>query len=237
VYIAAALLLIGEGATPSDLAARFKRLESAAEYAGTAAILARLAQRGLVYRATTGGENARYVLTSLGQQYADASFESSPELTTRLEELERLRSDLLATIAHKLRTPLTAVRTCVGLLLDPAVELDAGTREHLLRSIEQSTDRMQQLVSDVLDLTRLRAGKVQLQLRRFDARTLARDATASLEPLLQHRGQHLKLEQPNAAIWVYGDRRRLERALLNLLSNAHKFSPEGGDRATDGEGG
>jgi len=86
---------------------------------------------------------------------------------------------------------------------------------------------MQRLVTDVLDLARFRAGRIPLQLRRFDARRLARNTAAAMEPLLQERGQKLDLVLPKTPVWVYGDYRRLERALLNLLSNAHKFSPDG----------
>jgi signal transduction histidine kinase len=86
---------------------------------------------------------------------------------------------------------------------------------------------MQRLVTDVLDLARFRSGTLTLQARRFDGVGLAREAGAALASLLQDRAQHLDLREPDGPIWVYGDRRRLEQALLNLLSNAHKFSPTG----------
>ena len=84
---------------------------------------------------------------------------------------------------------------------------------------------MQRLVTDVLDLARFRAGRIRLQARRFDASALARNAAVAIEPLLRSRGQTLVLEAPTSPVWVYGDHRRLERAPLNLLSNAHRFSP------------
>jgi signal transduction histidine kinase len=68
---------------------------------------------------------------------------------------------------------------------------------------------------------------MQLQLRRFDAVGLAREVAAPLRPLLDSRQQTLELDLPAAPVWVYGDHRRLEQALTNLLSNAHKFSPNG----------
>jgi PAS domain S-box-containing protein len=131
------------------------------------------------------------------------------------------------TVAHELRAPLTAVRTCVGLLRDPSVQPDPAAHAQLLKTIEQSAERMQRLVADVLDLTRFRSGSIRLQLRRIDARALARNAAIAMAPLLDARGQRLDLRLPGSPTWVYGDRRQLERALLNLLSNAHKFSPDG----------
>ena len=80
-----------------------------------------------------------------------------------------MRTDLLSTIAHELRTPLTAVRTSVGLLLDPAVEPSPEQQRALLDAIDRNATRMQRVVGDILDLARFRAGRVQLQLRRFDA--------------------------------------------------------------------
>jgi signal transduction histidine kinase len=223
----AALLLVGDGVTAAELAQHFGLLETARQPDGAAGLLARLASLGLVIVASPAGAQPRYVLTVLGQQYVSATLGGRPETTVQLEELERLRTDLLSTIAHELRTPLTAVRTCVGLLRDPTVQPDPAAHAQLLLTIEQSAERMQRLVTDVLDLTRFRSGSIRLQLRRFDADALAHDAAAAVTPLLQVRGQRLELALPNAPIWVYGDRRRLEQALLNLLSNAHKFSADG----------
>lgn len=221
----AALLLIGNGATPDQLAAQFSMLDAACQPAGAAALLTRLASLGLVRVAAVHGGQGRYVLTALGQQYADGALGGPAEVEAQLSALERLRTDLLSTIAHELRTPLTAVRTSVGLLRDPGVRPDAADRERLLDAIARSAERMQRLVTDVLDLTRFRSGSLKLQARRFDAVALARDAGAAVASLLQTRQQRLDLRLPDGTIWVYGDRRRLEQVLVNLLSNAHKFSP------------
>lgn len=223
----AALHLLGDGATAAELAARFAGCDEVRRPAGAAALLDRLTRLGLARVAIGEGAAARYVLTSLGQHYLETSLGGSATVEAQLAELERLRTDLLSTIAHELRTPLTAVRTCVGLLLDPTVRPDPATQEQLLTTIARSSERMQRLVSDILDLTRLRSGRFQLQLRRFKARELARDAVAALAPLLEASGKSLQLALPDAPVWVYGDRRRLEQALLNLLSNAHRFAPVG----------
>jgi signal transduction histidine kinase len=223
----AALVLMHDGATTADLIERFGALGAVVQPPRVAMLLERLAALGLIRVAATQQDSPYYVLTSLGRQFASGTLVGRPEVAARLEELERLRSDLLATIAHELRTPLTAVRTCVGLLLDPTTPPDPSTREQLLQTIARSADRMQRVLADMLDLARFRAGRIQLQLRRFDARQLARDTAAAMEPLLQERGQELDLVLPKAPVWIFGDYRRLEQVLLNLLSNAHKFSPDG----------
>jgi signal transduction histidine kinase len=227
VMLVAALLLVGDGISSGELATRFAALWPAAqERTGTGALLARLVELGLVRIVSQGGD-ARYFLTSLGQQHVQATLAGQPELAGGLAALEQLRTDLLSTVAHELRTPLTAVRTSIGLLLDHSVEPPAELREQLLQTISQSAERMQRLITDVLDLTRFRLGVMQLQLRRFDAVGLAREVAAPLRPLLDSRQQRLELDVPAGPVWVYGDHRRLEQALTNLLSNAHKFSPNG----------
>ena len=79
------------------------------------------------------------------------------EVAAARQEIERLRSDLLSTVSHELRTPLTLIRTSVGLLLD--TDPDPVMRDRLLRNIKQSADRMHALVTDILDLVRLRSGR------------------------------------------------------------------------------
>jgi len=225
VLVVTALLLVGDDVSPKELAARFSALCPAAqERSGAAAVLGRLAELGLV-RIARQADETHYVLTVLGQQYAQATLVGQPELAGGLAALERLRTDLLATVAHELRTPLTALRTSIGLLLDQSVEPEPALREQLLQSISQSAERMQRLITDVLDLARARLGGMQLQLRRFDATHLAREVAAPLRPLLDSRNQELELDLPAGPVWVYGDHRRLEQALTNLMSNAHKFSP------------
>ena len=228
VPLIAALLLVGEGASPTELAARFSVLCPAAnDIAEAAALLPRLAELGLVRTTRQNGEK-HYVLTVLGEQHAQATLAGQPEIAGGLAALEQLRTDLLSTVAHEMRTPLTAVRTSIGILLDQSLEPAPELREPLLHSISQSAERMQRLVSDVLDLTRFRLGGMQLQLRRFDAADLAREVAAPLKPLLEDRNQRFELDLPERPVWVYGDHRRLEHALTNLVSNAHKFSYDGG---------
>jgi len=217
---AAALFLIGAGATTAELAERVAALDARAA-------LTELAALGFVRVAAGEGATARYVLTQLGQRHVATSLFGQPEAVAAHQELEQLRSDLLSAIAHELRTPLTAVRTSVGLLRDATVVTDAATQERLLQAIAQGAERMQRFVSDILDIAGFRGGNVRLQLRRFDARTLAREATEGLLPLLAARGQLLDLALPETPLWVYGDHRRLEQALVNLLSNAQRFSPDG----------
>lgn len=194
-------------------------------------VLERAVDLGLARVAGYEDGAARYAATSLGQRAAMALLAGDPELQVGLEELERLRTDLLATVGHELRTPLTAIRTSVGLLLDPGLEPSSDQRQQLLGTIGRSADRMQRLVTDLLDLARLRAGRIEMELDTFDARALVEEAAAAIGPMAAGRDQAIRIEMPQVPLPVRGDRRRLEQALLNLAANAQKFSPSGAEIA------
>jgi signal transduction histidine kinase len=224
----AALALVGDGATPVVLAERFADAGAAVDAARATALLRELAGLGLVRIARHNGDDRFHVLTSLGRQMLSGSLGADAGVVERLAELERLRTDLLSTIAHELRTPLTAVRTCVGVLRGAETAPSALEVDTLLGTIERNADRMQRVVGDILEIARFRTGEVVLQLRRFDASAMARGAVASVAPLAAQRDQTIKVDVPGAPVRVFGDHRRLEQALVNLISNAVKYGPEGG---------
>ena len=222
----AALALIGASVTPSELVERLAASEATVGERAATAQLDELCDLGLA-RAVTTGDGTRYFVTPLGERMLASSFAANRDQAAVLAEIEQMRTDLLSTIAHELRTPLTAVRTSIGLLLDPAVEPNHEQRRTLLETIDRNATRMQRVVGDILDLARFRAGRVQLQLRRFDANELAASAISSVAPLGDARGQAITLIAPRSPVHVFGDYRRLEQALVNLLANAVKHSEDG----------
>lgn len=221
------LLFVGDGATESEISDRVQAFAARLGDAGAARPLERLAGRGLVRIASPGGVERRYVRTALGEELARSASGMNPRLQVGLEELERLRTQLVATIAHELRTPLTAMRTCIGLMLDSSGAAEPSIRERLLNTIASSADKMQKLIADLLDLAQYRSGSIDLQSWWVDASELAGDATRLVAPLYEARNQRLDVQYPDTPLLVFGDRRRLEQALLNLLANANRFSPDG----------
>lgn len=170
-----------------------------------------------------------YVVTARGQRIA-VSQAFRMVATARVQEeeraqMERLRTDLLSTVSHELRTPLTLIRTSIGLLLDS--EPDGEMKLRLLRNIKLSTDRMHELVTDLLDLARLRQDRLDLNVRSVDLEALVTGAVSLMRPLLDAREQRIDLVTPARAPVIPGDFRRLERVLLNILNNANKFAPAG----------
>ena len=224
----AALGLLETPCSASELADRFAAEGASIEPGRAAELLEELLGLGVV-RIDEAGPSPRYVRTLLGDQMAAGALVEGSELQAHLAELERLRSDLFSTVAHELRTPLTAIRTAVGLLLDAETRPDAGERRELLETVERNAERLQRLTDSALELARFRAGQIRLQLRRFDARQLGDDVRLALGPVLDAKDQRLTLALDGQPVWVFADHRRIERAILNLVSNAHKFSAPGSE--------
>lgn len=179
-----------------------------------------MAARNRRYQATPRGQET--ILRGLGQWAA-----ASRSLAEEQADLERRRTDLLSTLSHELRTPLTLILTSSGLLLDGDPDLEMRLR--LLTNVKQSADRMSSLVTDVLDLARLHSHRLELQWRQVDLGELITGTISLLQPLLDTKGQTVRLSLPAPAPVVPGDSPRLERVLLNILGNANKFAPEGSE--------
>ena len=183
------------------------------------------------------------LLIALSQQLSIAVrlarlYDMERDKAIRSEERERLERDLLSMVSHELRTPLTAIKTSVGALTedDPAGPRNASrdvTELRLLHNIGRSTDRLINLVNELLDMAQLRAGRVTLNLQRVHLEEVLLETAAQVRPLLDERGQLLSLDLPPAGtprrkqLCVHADRRRVEQVVLNLLSNAVKYGPKG----------
>jgi signal transduction histidine kinase len=223
----AALGLLDGPSSGAELADRFGAEGAVVPVERAAELLTGLADLGLVRVAQVTDGQPRYVRTPIGERLAAAAIVEGGEVQVRLAELERLRTNLFTTVAHELRTPLTAIRTAVGLLLDPATRAAPRQRRQLLEAVERNAERLQRLADSALELARFHSGQLRLQRRRFDARELADEVRLAIEPLLDARRQRLVAELAPQPVWVFADHRRIERAILNLVSNANKFAGEG----------
>ena len=224
----AALGLLETPCSALDLTRRLQSEGASVARARATEVLDELVVLGLA-RMNETGKSPEYIRTPLGDQMAAVTGVEGGELAPRLAELERLRSDLFSTVAHELRTPLTAIRTAVGLLLDPTTRAEPAKRQELLQAVERNAERLQLLADTTLELARFRAGQIRLQLRRFDARQLGDDVRVALGPVLEEKQQHLSVSAPEQPVWVFADHRRIERAVVNLVSNAQKFSASGSE--------
>ena len=144
------------------------------------------------------------------------------------EEASRHKSTFMASMSHELRTPLNAIIGFSQLLLEPADEPeDEETRRTYLDLIFRSGSHLLDLVNDVLDLSKVEAGRMELYLERVDLAALVADALQRVGPLAAQKGIVLSAVTDGAGV-IQADRMRLRQVLLNLLSNAIKFTTPGG---------
>jgi signal transduction histidine kinase len=224
----AVLSAVAVGASIEEIAIRLGAGDPAINSDLVARVITELERRDLLRAGTESGDGS-YAPTERGHRMildqVAAWANAAAELEAERRQVERLRTDLLSTISHELRTPLTLIRTSIGLLLDS--DPDEEMRQRLLRNIKGSTDRMHALVTDLLDLARLRGDRLELQIRRVDLGELLGGVVSLMRPLLDAKEQRVELAIPFPAPSVPGDSRRLERVMLNLLSNANTFAPPG----------
>jgi signal transduction histidine kinase len=222
-----ALGLLDAPSSAANLASRFAAEGATVTVERASELLAELFDLGLARVAVASRSQARYVRSPIGDQLVASGISADGEMSVGLADLERLRTNLFSTVAHELRTPLTAIRTAVGLLLDPDTRAADVQRRALLETVERNAEQLQVLADTALELARFHAGEVRLQLRRFDARELGGEVEVAMRPLFDAKQQRLALNVPPDPVWVFADHRRIVRALINLVSNAHKFSGAG----------
>jgi signal transduction histidine kinase len=169
----------------------------------------------------TLARHAAVVLALVTEQLAQAA--ELDALRRRDAERERF----VSTVAHDLRTPLTGLSGYLDLIADGKVEDPAVEREFIERS-RSIVDTMGDLVGDLLELSRLDAGNLRLDLRPFSVAEVGARVIAALAPLAIERRIDLRSDLPPRMRAAVGDRREVQRVLTNLLGNALKFTPDGG---------
>lgn len=140
--------------------------------------------------------------------------------------LERLKSEFAATASHELRSPLTSIKGFVELLAETR-PLTARQRE-FLDIVSVSTNRLVELVNDLLDVARVEAGAVEIHPRPTDVSDVVREVVQLLEPRVRERGQTLDVVVPDGLPRALVDPARLRQILTNLLTNAHLYTADGG---------
>lgn len=145
-------------------------------------------------------------------------------------EVNRLKSEFVATVSHELRTPMTSIKGYVDLILMGAAgELDPQQRR-FLEIVKNNTDRLAILVNDLLDLSRIEAGRVTLTMQPIDLATLAEELMVEMRrrSLSEQNLQTFVLEIPPDLPLVIGDLDRVRQILANLVGNAYRYTPSGG---------
>jgi Na+/proline symporter/nitrogen-specific signal transduction histidine kinase len=166
------------------------------------------------------------------EQKSQALMEATAELQAaneRLRELDRLKDDFVSTVTHELRTPLTSIRAFSEILRDNP-NLDAAERQKFLDIVIQESERLTRLINQVLDLAKLESGRAEWQVGAVELAPVIAESIAATGQLFRARGVALETRLAHGVPPVRADRDRVLQVLINLLSNAAKFAPEGAGR-------
>jgi signal transduction histidine kinase len=146
----------------------------------------------------------------------------------RLQELDRIKSVFVASVSHELRTPLNAIIGFSEVLIDGlAGNLPALAQEYL-SYVHKSGKHLLDLINDILDLSKIQAGRMTLTLEQVDVLEVLNDVQATMALLVRKKDQTLRIKAADPLPCIVADRSRLKQIFLNLIGNANKFTPRGG---------
>jgi len=168
---------------------------------------------------------------------AETLEETSRALAQREDELKRQteraiaasnhKSDFLAKMSHELRTPLNSIIGFTDLVMEQEGTMTTQKRLAFLQNVHGSAKHLLNLINDLLDITKVESGKMKLHFENVDLRLAIANTVASTTPLFARKKQEVEVLMPEEPMIVRADVSRVEQVLLNLLSNANKFSPDG----------
>jgi PAS domain S-box-containing protein len=174
-------------------------------------------------------EAARSALAAENARLADAARREAEEAQiarSQAEEAGRVKDEFLATLSHELRTPLNAILGWAHMLRDP--QLSAERRQAAVETILRNAQSQEQLISDILDVQRIMAGKIRLNLRSVDLGNVVRAAAETVQPSADAKHVRVQLLLDLDTPPITGDPDRLQQIVWNLLSNSIKFAPQKG---------
>src|ERR1051326_98586 len=148
------------------------------------------------------------------------------EQAEALAELHQRKDEFLAMLSHELRNPLSAISSALHVLR--LQDNENPIQQRAMATMERQVGQLAHLVDDLLEVSRVITGRIQLQLERLDLRSIAEHAVEAVRPLIERRKHVLSVWLPAEPVWVQGDPTRLEQVIVNLLSNAAKYADDGG---------
>jgi signal transduction histidine kinase/ActR/RegA family two-component response regulator len=168
----------------------------------------------------------RFALASRARQYQlRAVMMERDAMVARLHEADRRKDEFLAMLAHELRNPIASVANAVSLLKSSA---DPECHEWSANVIDRQIRQLVHLIDDLLDVSRITTGKIRLRKEVLDAALILDRACESVRPMIKARNHELICRYKHSSMWLEADPTRLEQIMLNLLTNAAKYTPSGG---------
>ena len=148
---------------------------------------------------------------------------------TERRQLEIMKDHFISAATHELRTPLVSIKGYADFILAENPDSSISNIRPFVEVMKRNADRLLELTNDLLDAQRMESGRIQLKIQKLDIRSLVRECVQEVQPLLNQKHHHLHLEIPSGALDIRGDPLRLSQVLWNIMNNAIKFTPDGGD--------
>jgi signal transduction histidine kinase len=172
-------------------------------------------------------ENLRYAYAGLEQKVAERTRDLAVA-NERLKELDRLKSDFVSNVSHELRTPLTAIKGAVDLVLREVAGPLTEKQSHYLTRVRSNTQHLAGLINDLLDLSKIESGKIEVKSSRVSLGGLVHEVVETLRPVAAEKEVALQATLVEPSILVWADRDKINQVLMNLIGNAIKFTPAQG---------
>jgi two-component system phosphate regulon sensor histidine kinase PhoR len=146
---------------------------------------------------------------------------------THEQEIAQAKNEFVSIVAHELRTPMTSIKGYTDLILQGAVGEVADGQRHFLQIVRSNVERLSDLVSDLLDTSRIEAGKISLNPEPIQMSQIVHEVCEGIEETVRERGLTLEIDEAPSIPTIYADRNRVIQILVNLLSNAYRYTPSG----------
>ena len=151
------------------------------------------------------------------------------DANNQLQELDKFKSEFFANITHELKTPLTMLLAPLELLIDGELGHISDAQRSTFQAMQRSGIKLLRLIGDLLDLSKLEESKLRLRIDEHDMVQYMRNLVAQVQPLAQRKSIAMRFDADMDRVSVHCDIDRIERVFINLLSNATKFTPSGGN--------
>lgn len=146
---------------------------------------------------------------------------------TERKRLENVKEEFLATVSHEMRTPMTVIREGVSQIYDGILGPTTEPQNEILSVTLESIDRLGRIINDLLDISKLNAGKMVAKKQKMDLTEVLQTLRTAFEPLAKEKKLHLDVQCPKAPIELYADKDKIIQVFTNLLGNAFKFTKQG----------
>lgn len=147
----------------------------------------------------------------------------------RLQELDRMKSDFVSHVSHELRTPLTSIKESTSILMEGNLGYLSSEQRKLMGIVQEECERLIHSVNRILDLSRIESGMMEFQMEKYNLSSLVEKSVSKVKPIAEKKNLQININIPSDILNGYVDWDKIDQVFVNILGNALKFTPEGGE--------